>query len=62
MKIKLVVIVGLIVSACGNSSDSASDEGPVKTETVEKMNAIQDANVELEEIDGELDSLLIELK
>jgi hypothetical protein len=62
MRIKIVVIVGLILSACGSSSDSAKDEGPVKPETAEKMKEVQDANVELEEIDGELDSLLIELK
>ena len=62
MRIIAVVFTGLIMSACSNSTDSASDEGPVKTQTVEKIKVVQDANVELEEIDGELDSLLIELK
>lgn len=62
MRMKAIVIAGLILSACSSSTDSATDEGPVKTETAEKIKVVQDANVELEEIDGELDSLLTELK
>lgn len=61
MKVKTLIIVGLILSACAGPTESEINEGPVTTETTEKIKVVQDANVELEEIDGELDSLLNEL-
>jgi hypothetical protein len=48
------------MSACGKSKDTVVDENTeVTTETSEKIEKVQDLNIELEEIDGELDSLLI---
>lgn len=54
----IVLLLG-IVSACG-SSDVNEDGTPidVTTETSEKVKEAQDENIELEEIDGELDSLI----
>lgn len=59
MKKGLIVLVAVIAAAC--SSPEVKDIDPtleVSSETIEKIKEAQDANVELEEIDGELDSLI----
>lgn len=55
----MVVFATIAVAVC--SSCSGSEEGDqegVTSETTEKIVQAQDANVELEEIDGTLDSLI----
>lgn len=56
---KLIIIVVLgMTAACGSSADNVSEDDKVTPETAEKIKEAQDVNTELEEIDGELDSLL----
>lgn len=58
----LIFIVGLF-SACSSSSEAEENANDsVKAETSEKLTKVQELNIELEEIDGELDSLIITLK
>lgn len=61
-KIMIIFAIGTLV-ACGSTEEN---EDPtkieVKEETAEKVKKAQDANVELEEIDGELDSLINAIK
>lgn len=58
-KVIVLFFAGLIVG-CGASEVSETD--PVKSETTESLKEVQDLNVELEAIDGELDSLINNLK
>lgn len=61
-KLMVIFIVG-IFSACSSSPEGEERaKESVKAETSEKLQKVQDANVELEEIDGELDSLINILK
>lgn len=58
----MVLFVGLF-SACASSSDGEENANEsVKAETSENLKKVQELNVELEEIDGELDSLINTLK
>jgi uncharacterized protein YcfL len=60
MKKLALIFAVILMSACGKSKDTVVDENTeVTTETSEKIEKVQDLNIELEEIDGELDSLLI---
>ncbi len=59
MKKLALIFAVMLMTACGKSNDNAVDENmEVTTETSEKIEEVQDLNTELEEIDGELDSLL----
>lgn len=61
-KLVLIFIVG-IFSACGSSAEGEDQaKEAVKAETSENLKKVQELNVELEEIDGELDSLVNILK
>ena len=59
MRKSMTIFLLLFISSCG-SPDVNEDGTPisVSAETSEKMKEAQDVNIELEEIDGELDSLL----
>lgn len=57
----LIIAVGML-TACGSTDSDAEAKMDVTPETIEKIDQAQDVNVELEEIDGELDSLLTLLK
>lgn len=60
MKKLALIFAVILMSACGKTKDTVVDENTeVTTETSEKIEKVQDLNIELEEIDGELDSLLI---
>lgn len=63
MKKLMIIFAAGILVACGSSNEN-EDETKVEVtpETTEKVKKAQDANVELEEIDGELDSLIITIK
>lgn len=60
MKKLALIFAVILMSACGKSKDNVVDEKTeVTSETSEKIEKVQGLNTELEEIDGELDSLLI---
>lgn len=52
----LIFVIG-ITTACGSSAEEDPNK-EVTAETAEKVQQVQDENIELEEIDGELDSLI----
>lgn len=56
----IAICIAAFLAGCGSSE--AEDTEPVKTETKENLKEVQDLNVELEEIDGELDSLINNLE
>lgn len=60
-KIMLIFAIGTLV-ACGSSNEDVALTDETTPETTEKIQEAQDANVELEEIDGELDSLMNAIK
>lgn len=61
-KLMIIFVVGIMV-ACGSSTENVDGtKKEVTPETSEKVKEAQDANVELELIDGELDSLIITIK
>ncbi|MEY3237786.1 MAG: hypothetical protein RI883_1887 [Bacteroidota bacterium] len=62
MKIQTLLIISLILCSCSSSTDSETKEGPVTEETSKKIIQVQDANVELEKLEGDVDSLLNTLK
>lgn len=57
-----ILVIGFFVSCESKESSSEttpeSEKEEVKPETSKKLKEAQDLNVELEEIDGELDSLI----
>lgn len=58
-KLGVIFAVLLMTAACGKSNDNVVDEKlEVTSETSKKIEETQNLNTELEEIDGELDSLL----
>lgn len=59
MKQLLVFFAIAFLTACGSSTEKEVDEKQeVTTETSKNIEEAQDVNIELEAIDGELDSLL----
>lgn len=62
MKIQLLLFSTLILSSCNSTAEPEIKEGPITEETSKKITKIQDANVELEKLEGEVDSLLNTLK
>lgn len=61
-KLMLIFVTGVLV-ACGSSTENEDGtQKEVSEETAEKVKEAQDANVELELIDGELDSLIVTIK
>ncbi|WP_339886739.1 hypothetical protein [uncultured Flavobacterium sp.] len=59
MKQILLIFAVAILTACGPSAEKVDDENlEVTSETTKTIEEAQDLNTELEEIDGELDSLL----
>lgn len=56
-KLILIFVLGM-TAACGSSNNEVTEDQEVSPETTEKIKEAQDVNTELEEIDGELDSLL----
>jgi len=61
MKNALILFAVILATSC--SSDEEIDPSlKVKSETTEKIKEAQDVNVQLEVIDGELDSLIMTIK
>jgi hypothetical protein len=60
-KIMLIVAIGTLI-ACGSPEKEIALTDETTAETTEKIGEAQGANVELEEIDGELDSLMNAIK
>ncbi len=60
---KLITILTIgIATACSSSTETGDGaQESITPETIEKLKIVQDENIELEEIDGELDSLLTTL-
>lgn len=59
MKQLLLIFAIAFLTACGSSTEKEVDENlEVTTETSKNLKEAQDLNIELEAIDGELDSLL----
>jgi outer membrane biogenesis lipoprotein LolB len=59
MKQLLLIFAIAFLTACGSSTEKEVDENlEVTTEKSKNLEEAQDLNIELEEIDGELDSLL----
>jgi division protein CdvB (Snf7/Vps24/ESCRT-III family) len=59
MKQLLLIFAAALLTACGPSIEKVDDENlEVTSETTKTVEEAQDLNTELEEIDGELDSLL----
>ena len=59
MKKLTLIFAVLLIIACGKSNENVDDENiEITTETAKDIEKVQDLNLELEEIDGELDSLL----
>lgn len=62
MKHLLLIFAVVFLTACGSSTEKEVDENmEVTSETSKKIEEVQEVNVELEEIDGELDSLLTKI-
>jgi uncharacterized protein YcfL len=62
MKQLILIFAITMLTACGPSSEKTVDETlEVTSETSESIKEAQNNNSELEEIDGELDSLLNKL-
>lgn len=63
MKKLALIFAVVMLTACGKSNENVDDENmEVTTETSNDIEEVQDLNVELEEIDGELDSLLTKIE
>lgn len=63
MKHLLIIGALLTFTSCGGDAAEEVDETtPVKDEAQTELKQIQDENVEIEQLDGELDSLLNEIE
>ena len=58
----MIILAVAIITACTSATDDNKAKTDVTQETFEKIEQAQDVNIELEEIDGELDSLLNTIK
>ena len=55
-RVLIAAFIAVLSTSCSDAADS--EQVDVTPETSEKIEQVQDANVELEEIDGTLDSLM----
>lgn len=69
MKKMIFLFMTCILFSCGSQDEGAdvsdSKDAPkeeIKPESSEKLKKVQDMNVELEEVDGELDSIINSIK
>ena len=62
MKYILTLVLVASLMSCGTDIEDVDPEAPVTEETVEELKNGQDENVEIEELDGELDSLINEIE
>lgn len=57
-KILILLIIGCVVSCSSSNEGDSENKDAVAPETTKKIEDAQGANIELETMDGELDSLI----
>lgn len=62
MKQLMFLAALFLVVSCGSDSEEANPKDEVTEKTEKELDKVQEDNVELEEIDGELDSILNEIQ
>lgn len=62
MKQILMLLLVVSVVSCGTNIEDVDPEAPVTEETKEELKIVQDDNVAIEELDGQLDSLINEIE
>lgn len=58
--LSLVLIASLV--SCGTNIEDVDPDAPVTEETKEELKKIQEDNIAIEELDGQLDSLISEME
>lgn len=58
--LSLVLIASLV--SCGTAIEDVDPDAPVTEETKEELKKIQEDNIAIEELDGQLDSLISEME
>ena len=61
MKIVLALAILFGIAACGSGEEN-NEKGNISSETMKELEEVQEDNVQLEEFDGQLDSLINEFK
>lgn len=62
MKYLVVLLSSLALVSCGSDSEKTDSEDGIPNKTEEKLEKVQQDNITLEQMDGELDSLLNEIE
>ena len=62
MKQILFIAALFTVVSCGSDSEDIDPDAPLTNQTEEELEEVQDDNIKLETMDGELDSLLNEME
>lgn len=62
MKNALILLAVVFATSCSSGDKEVDPSLKVSSDTSEKIKEAQDVNIELEEIDGELDSLIVTIK
>lgn len=62
MKYILSLVLTASLASCGTDIEDVDPEAPVTEETKEELENVQNDNVDIEELDGQLDSLINEIE
>lgn len=62
MKYLLITALAFGFASCGTDIEDVDPEAPVTEETKEELQTVQEDNIDLEELDGQLDSLINEIE
>lgn len=62
MKQLMLIAALFTVVSCGSDKEDPDPKDAVTDKTEKKLEKVQEDNVELEQLDGELDSMLNEIK
>lgn len=62
MKYLAMTLIVFAMVSCGSNDDEVDPTAPVSEKTEEKLEKVQEDNIDIEKLDGQLDSLLNEIE
>ena len=62
MKLLIVLLSIFVLVSCGSEEGEKEEKSSIDSDTMEKLETVQEDNISLEQMDGQLDSLINEIQ